>query len=147
MHIMVQRGYMASRWSFPVMLELCKDKSDSSCWFKEIWFGARLLWVRSTIGNINLYRQCPTNLQSQARRLFLHHHHKKRSHTALCCYPHVKWEIENLSQITTTAPHFLAIQLFQTEIFGDCLLRSELVSFNLFIAFGAEEHRTVKIDR
>ena len=116
MRIMAQRGYMASRWFFPVMLELCKDKSDSSCCFKEIWFGARLLWVRSTIGNINLYRQCPTNLQSQARRLFLHHHHKKRSHTALCCYPHVKWEIENLSQITTTAPHFLAIQLFQTEI-------------------------------
>ena len=55
---------------------------------------------------------------------------------------HVKWEIDYHHR-----PHFLAIQLFQTEIFGDCLLRSELVSFNLFFAFGAGEHRTVKIDR
>ena len=44
-------------------------------------------------------------------------------HIALWGYPHVKWEIENLSQITTTVP-ILAVQLFQTKIFGDCQLRS-----------------------
>ena len=50
----------------PVMVELCKHKSDTNA-FKEIWFGARLLWVRSTVGNINLYWQCPSNLLSESQ--------------------------------------------------------------------------------
>ena len=35
--------------------------------------------------------------------------------TALCCYPHVKWEIENLSQVTTTALIFLLSNYFRQK--------------------------------
>ena len=35
---------------------------------------------------------------------------------ALCCYPHVKLEIGNLSQITTTAPIFLQFNYFRENI-------------------------------
>ena len=34
---------------------------------------------------------------------------------ALWGYPHVKWEIENLSQITTTAPIFLQFNYFRQK--------------------------------
>ena len=37
------------------------------------------------------------------------------SHIALWCYPHVKWEIENLSQITTTVPIFLQFNYFRQK--------------------------------
>ena len=36
-------------------------------------------------------------------------------HIALWGYPHVKWEIENLSQITTTAPIFLQFNYFRQK--------------------------------
>ena len=35
--------------------------------------------------------------------------------SALWRYPHVKWEIENLSQITTTAPIFLQFNYFRQK--------------------------------
>ena len=38
---------------------------------------------------------------------------------ALCSYPLVNMEIGDSIQIPTTAPIFFAVQLFQTEIFGD----------------------------
>ena len=39
----------------------------------------------------------------------------RSSCTALWRYPHVKWEIENLSQITTTAPIFLQFNYFRQK--------------------------------
>ena len=37
------------------------------------------------------------------------------SNIALCCYPHVKLEIGNLSHITTTAPIFLQLNYFRQK--------------------------------
>ena len=41
---------------------------------------------------------------------------KQLANNALCCYPHVKLEIGNLSQITTTAPIFLLFNYFRENI-------------------------------
>ena len=39
-----------------------------------------------------------------------------KSNNALWGYPHVKWEIENLNQITTIAPIFLEFNYFRQNI-------------------------------
>ena len=49
---------------------------------------------------------------------------------SLCCYPTVNGSFGNLSQDTSTAPHFFAIQLFQKKYLGS---NSSAVSLYLHI--------------
>ena len=54
----------------------------------------------------------PMNSEMQKKSDFKIHFHR---HTAVWRYPHVKWEIENFSQITTTAPIFLQFNYFRQK--------------------------------
>ena len=45
----------------------------------------------------------------------LHRSKQVNPFNALWGYPHVKWEIENLCQITTTAPIFLKFNYFRQK--------------------------------
>ena len=48
----------------------------------------------------------------------------EETHSAPCSYPHVKVTIQRFETISHHSPHFRPVQLFHTEIFGDCQLRS-----------------------
>ena len=62
---------------------------------------------------------------------------------ALWRYPHVKWEIENLSQITTTAPIFLQFNYFRQKYLE---IASSAVSLLNYIWVRVEHSLLQKLD-
>ena len=64
--------------------------------------------------------------------------------SALCCYPHVKLEIGNLSQITTTAPIFQQSHYFRQNIWR---LLAAQIHFWIFIWIRVEHRRLLQLNQ